>query len=90
MHQFLNYLRKEGDVFAITQQLATRSLHVKKLYIFNTPDEHLRIELKVVPFFGNHNSEFMVFTAEDESNQRNRMRIIGLILHFSFKFLHSF
>lgn len=23
----------------------------EKLYIFNTPDEHLRIELKVMPFF---------------------------------------
>lgn len=44
MHQSLNCLRKEGDVFATTQQLATWSLHVKKLYVFNTPDEHLRIK----------------------------------------------
>lgn len=48
------------------------------------------LELKVVPFFGNPNSEFMVFIAEDEPNQRNRIRINGLVLHCSSEFIHSF
>lgn len=45
--------------------------------------------LKAVPFLVSHNAEFMAFTAEDESNQRNRMRINGLVLHCSSAFLHS-
>lgn len=53
-------------------------------YLMSTSD------LKTVPFLVNHNPEFMAFTAEDESNQRNRMRINGLVLHCSSAFLHSF
>lgn len=88
MHQPLNCLRKEEGIFAITQHLATWSLHVKKLYVFNAADEYLRF--KSSAFLVNHYPEFLAFTAEDESNQSNRMRVNGLVFHCSSAFLHSF
>lgn len=48
------------------------------------------LDLKAVPFSVNHKPEFMAATAEDESNQRNRMRINALALHCSSALLYSF
>lgn len=43
---------------------------MKKPYAFSTLDEYLRFKSSAL--LENHNSEFMAFTAEDESNQKQQ------------------
>lgn len=88
-HQSLNCLRRKEDISSITQHLPTCSLHVKKNFMHSILLMRT-LDLKAVPFLVSRRPEFMAATAEDESGQRNRMRINALALHCSSAFLYLF